>query len=87
MIAGSLLARANPWMIGLLEFALTGVGVVRVSPSGRAFALRMKFADKPNISFMEMMTIAIMTESEVAGILAAAARFAREGFGIRILRD
>jgi hypothetical protein len=36
---------------------------------------------------MEMMTIAIMTESEVAGILAAAARFAREGFGIRILRD
>jgi hypothetical protein len=36
---------------------------------------------------MEMMTIAIMTESEAARILAAAARFAREGFGIRILRD
>jgi uncharacterized protein len=58
---------------------------VTVSRFFRTIELRKQFSDKPNISFTDLSTMAIMVELGVRDILTADRRFTRVGLGFRAL--
>jgi uncharacterized protein len=51
----------------------------------RTIEFRKQFSDKPNISFTDLSTMAIMVELGVRDILTADRRFTRVGLGFRAL--
>lgn len=51
----------------------------------KAIELRRKFADKPNISFTDLSTVAIMLELGITDILTADRHFTLVGLGFRAL--
>ena len=51
----------------------------------KTIELRKRFSDKPNISFTDLSTIAIMVELEIADILTADRHFSHIGLGFRLL--
>lgn len=49
----------------------------------KAIELRRRFSDKPNISFTDLSTMAIMVELEITDILTADRNFTHVGLGFR----
>lgn len=52
-----------------------------------ALALRMKYADKPRVSFTDWTTMAIMTEFSITDVLTADLHFQQVGLGFRLLPE
>ncbi len=49
----------------------------------KAKGLRMKFRDKPRISFTDLTTMVVMTELKIADILTEDDHFTQVGMGIQ----
>jgi predicted nucleic acid-binding protein len=69
----------------MLASSFVAVESVTEARFRRAFELRGRFADKPDISFTDLTTIAIMTELKMTDILTADAHFAHVGLGFQLL--
>ena len=67
----------------------TFVKIEQVTPERFRTAMdyRLKFADKPKISFTDLTSIAIMKELGVSEVLTADSHFAQVGLGFRILPE
>ncbi len=52
-----------------------------------AMGLRLKFADKPRISFTDLTSMVIMKELGISEVLTADSHFAQVGMGFRILPE
>lgn len=76
---------AHSFSKAVLESPFVAVEAVTESRFRRAFELRRRFSDKPNISFTDLTSIAIMTELKMADILTADAHFAHLGLGFQLL--
>jgi predicted nucleic acid-binding protein len=59
----------------------------RITPERfeRAKALRVKFQDKPRISFTDLTSMVVMSELGITDILTEDAHFAQVGMGLRTL--
>jgi uncharacterized protein len=69
----------------VLDSSFVAVETVTEARVRSAFELRRRFADKPNISFTDLTSIAIMTELKIVDILTADAHFAHVGLGFQLL--
>ena len=63
------------------------VTLVRISPARfqAAQALRLKFKDKPLISFTDLCTMAVMRELEILRILTEDKHFEQVGLGLQLV--
>jgi predicted nucleic acid-binding protein len=87
----SLLFRRRPfeeaWRFakGLLESPFVAREEITTSRFRKAFDLRLAFRDKPDISFTDLTSIAIMQELKITDVLTGDRHFLQAGFGFRIL--
>ena len=65
------------------------ITVERITPERfqKAWELRLKFADKPRISFTDFTSIATMNELGVSDVLTADKHFAQIGMNFRLLPE
>jgi uncharacterized protein len=52
-----------------------------------AWKLRLKFSDKPAISFTDLTSMVIMKEMAISDVLTADTHFAQVGLGFRLLPE
>ena len=69
----------------VFESSFIAVEAVTEARFRKAFDLRRRFADKPNISFTDLTSMAIMTELKLTDILTADEHFAHVGLGFHLL--
>ncbi len=75
---------------GILDSAKRGFIIIEWVTEARfrrAFDLRLKFSDKPRISFTDLTTMIIMKELKLRDVLTADKHFLQAGLGFRILPD
>jgi uncharacterized protein len=72
---------------GILDSPFIAVEQVTEPRFRRAFELRVKFSDKPKISFTDLSSMVIMTELKLTDVLTADAHFSQVGFGFRVFSD
>ena len=76
---------ASRFAKGLLESPFIAKEVITTSRFRKAFDLRLAFRDKPEISFTDLTSIAIMQELKITDVLTGDRHFLQVGFGFRIL--
>lgn len=72
---------------GLLESPFIRVEEITPARFRRAFDLRLTFRDKPDISFTDLTSIAIVQELKITDILTGDRHFVQAGLGFRIHPD
>jgi predicted nucleic acid-binding protein len=88
LFGGSPFAEAERFCTAVLR-ARDG-GMVRVEPItaerfARAYRLRLRYKDKPRISFTDLTSFVVMTELEIRDVLTADAHFAGAQLGFRAM--
>lgn len=70
-------------------FASPAVATELVTPERfkAAMALRLKFADKPRISFTDLTSMVVMKELGISEVLTADSHFVQVGMGFHILPE
>ena len=70
---------------GLLASPFITREEITTSRFRKAFDLRLAFRDKPDISFTDLTSMAIMQELKITDVLTGDRHFLQTGFGFRIL--
>ena len=76
---------ASRFAKGLLESPFIAREEITISRFRKAFDLCLSFRDKPDISFTDLTSMAIMQELKIADVLTGDRHFLQVGFGFRIL--
>ena len=76
---------ASRFAKGLLESPFIAREEITTSRFRRAFDLRLAFRDKPDISFTDLTSMAMMQELKITDVLTGDRHFVQSGFGFRIL--
>jgi predicted nucleic acid-binding protein len=76
---------ASRFARGLLESPFIAREEITTSRFRKAFDLRLAFRDKPDISFTDLSSMAIMQELKISDVLTGDRHFLQSGFGFRIL--
>jgi predicted nucleic acid-binding protein len=65
------------------------ITIERITPERfqKAWELRLKFSDKPRISFTDLTSMAAMNELGISDVLTADKHFAQVGMNFRLLPD
>jgi predicted nucleic acid-binding protein len=76
---------ASRFASGLLASPFITREEITTSRFRKAFDLRLAFRDKPDISFTDLTSMAIMQELKIMDVLTGDRHFLQAGFGFRIL--
>ena len=74
---------ASRFAKGLLESPFIGIEEITPARFRRAFDLRLTFRDKPDISFTDLTTVAVVQELKIVDILTGDRHFIQAGLGFR----
>lgn len=88
LFAGSAFAEAERFCSAVLRARDTGmlrVEAVTADRFARAYRLRLRYRDKPRISFTDLTSFLVMAELGIRDVLTADAHFASVQSGFRIL--
>jgi uncharacterized protein len=72
---------------GLLTSPFIGIVEITKARFRRAFDLRLRFRDKPDISFTDLTTMVVAQEFKVTDILTGDRHFRQAGLGFRLLPE
>jgi predicted nucleic acid-binding protein len=81
-------ATADAFINSILWAGAQGIyEIVEITPErfGRAWVLRQKYRDKPDISFVDLTSIVVMQELGINDIFTGDAHFQRVNLGFRLL--
>jgi predicted nucleic acid-binding protein len=90
LFAGVSFRLARRFTEGILRAAADGfLTVERITPERfmRAIDLRMKFDDKPDISFTDLTSFVVMKELGITDVITADAHFRQVGLGFHTLPE
>jgi uncharacterized protein len=74
---------ASRFAKGLLESPFIGIEEITRARFRRAFDLRLTFRDKPDISFTDLTSMAVVQELKIVDILTGDRHFIQAGLGFR----
>jgi predicted nucleic acid-binding protein len=75
---------ASRFAKGLLHSPFIGIEEITPDRFKRAFDLRLTFRDKPDISFTDLTSMAVVQELKIIDILTGDRHFIQAGLGFRI---
>jgi len=88
LFSGSTFAEAERYCSAVLRARDAGILRVEAITSQRyahAYRLRLRYRDKPRISFTDLTSFSVMTELGIRDVLTADAHFAAVQLGFRVL--
>jgi uncharacterized protein len=74
---------ASRFAKGLLESPFIGIEEITPPRFRRAFDMRLTFRDKPDISFTDLTSMAVLQELKIMDILTRDRHFIQAGLGLR----
>jgi predicted nucleic acid-binding protein len=88
LFAGAPFAKARRFMEAIFEASELGLIVIERVTEDRfqaAWELRLRYRDKPRISFTDLSSFVVMKELEIAAVITGDAHFEQAGLGFRRL--